>query len=524
MTAATAAEQPREHRPRSRALRAHQLDPRDNSLNAVRLVLALLVLVAHSYYIAGVGKGPELHGENLGGFAVFGFFTISGYLITGSRFTNGFATYLVHRLARLMPAFWVCLVVVVTFFAPIGFWRAHGTLEGYLTTPRTPLDHLVSNWFLRISFFDVAGTPTGVPYPGAWNGSLWSLYVEFVCYLIIGALGFVAIVRRSALVMGLLFAGSVYAQAHSATLMSYFSGNGDAFFQIKLLPFFLGGALLYMVRDRVPLHWAGAAVAAAVTAVLVVQVEGWGMQAAAPFAVYVILWVASVVPSPRLVQRHDISYGVYIYAFPVQQLLVALDLHTHGFLLYNVLAAVGFPYLGQAMGLDHTSFGLWAGTAVNDTSSVVAASTAFDEQLLAAGIVATGMTAASYAVVVKLTRTLMIVPLAVFQQWSSNRSRPAAERTTTAWYRLVPTFLVLFLVAAGLRSLGVIPDAAGPAIRLLAGFGITVAMTAIGMNSSLSAIRAAGWRPLALGAILWALVAVSSLVLQAVTGQLHTLG
>ena len=340
MTAATAAEQPREHRPRSRALRAHQLDPRDNSLNAVRLVLALLVLVAHSYYIAGVGKGPELHGENLGGFAVFGFFTISGYLITGSRFTNGFATYLVHRLARLMPAFWVCLVVVVTFFAPIGFWRAHGTLEGYLTTPRTPLDHLVSNWFLRISFFDVAGTPTGVPYPGAWNGSLWSLYVEFICYLIIGALGFVAIVRRSALVMGVLFAGSVYAQAHSATLMSYFGGNGDAFFQIKLLPFFLGGALLYMVRDRVPLHWAGAAVAAAVTAVLVVLVEGWGMQAAAPFAVYVILWVASVVPSPRLVQRHDISYGVYIYAFPVQQLLVALDLHTHGFLLYNVLAAL----------------------------------------------------------------------------------------------------------------------------------------------------------------------------------------
>ena len=192
--------------------------------------------------------------------------------------------------------------------------------------------------------------------------------------------------------------------------------------------------------------------------------------------------------------------------------------------LYNVLAAVVFPYLGQAMGLDHTSFGLWAGTAVNDTSSVVAASTAFDEQLLAAGIVATGMTAASYAVVVKLTRTLMIVPLAVFQQWSSNRNRPAAERTTTPWYRLVPTFLVLFLVAAGLRSLGVIPDAAGPGIRLLAGFGITVAMTAIGMNSSLSAIRAAGWRPLALGAILWALVAVSSLVLQAVTGQLHTLG
>lgn len=340
MTAATATEQPQDDRRRPRALRAHQLDPRDNSLNAVRLVLALLVLVAHSYYIAGVGKGPELHGENLGGFAVFGFFTISGYLITGSRFTNGFGTYLLHRLARLMPAFWVCLVVIVAFFAPIGFWRTHGTLDGYLTTPRTPLDFLVSNGLLRMSFFDVAGTPSAVPYPGAWNGSLWSLYVEFICYLVVGALGFVAIVRQSAVVMGALFALSVVVQANSARVMTYFGGNGDAFFQVKLLPFFLGGALLYMLRHRLPLHWAGALGAAAVAGVLVVQVEGWGMQAAAPLATYVILWVASVLPSPRLVQRHDISYGVYIYAFPVQQLLVVLGLHQHGFVLYNALVAL----------------------------------------------------------------------------------------------------------------------------------------------------------------------------------------
>ncbi|KSW29275.1 acyltransferase [Cellulomonas sp. B6] len=345
MVAASPVEHPLDVPRRARAWRPHRLDPRDNSLNAVRLVLALLVLVAHSYYIAGVGKGPELHGENLGGFAVFGFFTISGYLITGSRFSNTFGTYLLHRLARLMPAFWVCLVVIVTVFAPLGFWRAHGTLDGYLTTPRTPLDFLVSNWFLRMSFFDVAATPSGVPYPGAWNGSLWSLYVEFVCYLVIGALGFVGIVRRSATVMGALFALSVLAQANSATVLAYFGGNGDAFFQIKLLPFFLGGALLHMLRDRVPLHWAGAAVAAVGTTLLVVNVQGWGMQAAAPLAVYVILWVASVVPTPSLMQRHDVSYGVYIYAFPVQQLLVILGLHTHGFLLYNLLAvAVTLPF------------------------------------------------------------------------------------------------------------------------------------------------------------------------------------
>jgi len=322
----------------------HQLDPRDNSLNLVRLVFALMVLLAHSYYIAGVGKGPELHGENLGGFAVFGFFTISGYLITGSRFTNQFGTYLLHRLARIMPAFWVCLLVIVGFFAPIGFWKAHGSLDGYLTTQITPANFLVANAFLRIVFTDVAGTPTGIPYPGAWDGSLWSLYVEFVCYLIIGALGFFAIVRRSTVMMAVLFLLSVAAQWQSARLMTYFGGNGDALFQIKLLPFFLGGSLLYMLRGKLPLHWAGALVAGVVTAVLTVKVVGWGMQAAAPFATYVFLWVASVTPSPRFAQRHDVSYGVYIYAFPVQQLLAVFGLHQHGFVLFNVLATLGtFP-------------------------------------------------------------------------------------------------------------------------------------------------------------------------------------
>ena len=191
--------------------------------------------------------------------------------------------------------------------------------------------------------------------------------------------------------------------------------------------------------------------------------------------------------------------------------------------LYNVLGAVIFPFLGQAMHLDFSSFGLWAGTAINDTSSVVAASTSFDTQMGAAGMVAVGMSAAAYAVVVKLTRTLMIVPLALFQQWFGNRQLPVEKRKHTVWYRLIPPFLVWFLVAATVRSVGVIPDAWGPTLSFLANFGTTVAMGAVGMTSSLSAIKDAGWRPLALGGILWLLIALASLGLQALTGQLHTL-
>jgi len=176
--------------------------------------------------------------------------------------------------------------------------------------------------------------------------------------------------------------------------------------------------------------------------------------------------------------------------------------------LYNVLGAVLFPTIGHMMGMSQEAFGLWAGTAINDTSSVVAAATVY------------GVVAASYAVVVKLTRTLALVPLALFQTWFQNRQLPPDKRQTSVWYKLIPTFLVLFLVAVVIQSIGIIPVSWNGPIRFLAYFGITAAMAAVGMSSSLSAILSAGWRPVALGGILWALVATSSLVLQWLFGLL----
>ena len=175
-------------------------------------------------------------------------------------------------------------------------------------------------------------------------------------------------------------------------------------------------------------------------------------------------------------------------------------------IVYNVLGAIFFPLLGHAMGLSQASFGLWAGTAINDTSSVVAAATVY------------GATAATVAVVVKLTRTLAIVPLALYESWRTHRN--SEEGTRPVWWRLIPTFLVLFLVAAAARSVGVVPASWGPVIKELAYIGTTVAMAAVGMGSSLRHIKKAGWRPVALGGLLWILVAGSSLILQRVTGTI----
>lgn len=320
--------------------RGRQLDPRRNSLNLVRLGLAAAVLFAHGYYLAGAGVGPHVDGENLGGWAVFGFFAVSGYLITASRWSNSLGTYLVHRIARIFPAFLVCLLVMVVAMAPIGYVAVHGTLSGYLTAGPTPPGAFVfGNAMLRISAYDIAGTPADVPYPGAWNGSLWTLYYEFLCYLIIGFLATFGFVRRSWVWVALAWVASVAAHALWTPVTSLLlGGSTDAQLLLKLLPLFLGGAVVQLVRHHLPLHWAGAAVSAAAVVGSVLLLDGWGPQLTAPFLAYLLLWVGSVLPCPELVRRHDISYGVYIYAFPVQQLLVLTGIHEVNLLLYDLVA------------------------------------------------------------------------------------------------------------------------------------------------------------------------------------------
>ncbi len=165
---------------------------------------------------------------------------------------------------------------------------------------------------------------------------------------------------------------------------------------------------------------------------------------------------------------------------------------------FNLVAVLLFPPLGHLLGMSQSRFGLWAGTAINDTSSVVAAAYAY------------GQTAGSHAVLVKLTRTLAIIPVVVFLA--------VRRRRTVRFARIVPWFLVWFLLAAAADSSGLIPHGAHHALRVAAVALTTVALAAVGLGTSLGAIRRAGVRPLLLGMLVWSAVAGSSLLLQAITG------
>jgi uncharacterized integral membrane protein (TIGR00698 family) len=197
--------------------------------------------------------------------------------------------------------------------------------------------------------------------------------------------------------------------------------------------------------------------------------------------------------------------------------------------LFNIAAVILFPLLGHAIGMSQHSFGLFAGTAVNDTSSVVATATTY------------GSAAAGYAVVVKLVRTLMIIPIslalaaltarkdrAVGGAGSSGakRARPSpgqgrARLSPSRVVRLVPWFLIGLLLAATANSVGVIPAGAHGGLQQVSVFLVAVALSAIGLSTDTSALRRAGAKPLLLGAMLWVTVGATSLGLQLLTGTLR---
>ena len=169
------------------------------------------------------------------------------------------------------------------------------------------------------------------------------------------------------------------------------------------------------------------------------------------------------------------------------------------------MAVLVFPPLGHLMQMTQSTFGTWAGTAINDTSSVVAAGFAY------------GREAANQATIVKLTRATLILPLVAAIALARMRVGPTRSGPI-AWQRIVPWFIVWFLVAAIVNGLGVIPAAWHGPIGALSGFLIAAAMAAIGLQTEMRHLLRTGLRPLALGFVLWIAVASASLLVQRAVG------
>lgn len=173
--------------------------------------------------------------------------------------------------------------------------------------------------------------------------------------------------------------------------------------------------------------------------------------------------------------------------------------------LFDMAMIVLFPFLGKAMGMADAAFGLWAGTAVNDTSSVVATGYAFSE---AAG---------DFAVMVKLTRTLSIIPVVIIfsiintKLKQNNTDSDGKTTLGKSIKKAFPLFIVFFLLMAGINSLGFIPANIGSHMKDLSKFLMVCALAAIGLNTSFKDMKKGGAKAMLHGFIISALVVIVAL-------------
>ena len=177
--------------------------------------------------------------------------------------------------------------------------------------------------------------------------------------------------------------------------------------------------------------------------------------------------------------------------------------------LFNVLAALTFPTLGRMLGLSNEGFGLFAGTAVNDTSSVTAAAAAWD------GI--HGSNTLDTAAIVKMTRTLAIIPITLVLAFLRTRQEEKSVRgtgVTVSLKEIFPWFVLFFVLASVVTTLLPLPAAVTGFLKSASKFFIVMAMAAIGLNTDVVKLVRTGGKPIFMGFCCWVAIACVSLGVQ----------
>jgi peptidoglycan/LPS O-acetylase OafA/YrhL len=323
---------------------ASLFDPQRNALNALRLLFALTVIVSHSWALGGFGDEPQAGGITLGTWSVLGFFGISGYLITRSRLSGRSAyRYYRARALRILPAFLVCLVFVAFVLAPLAAMLD----ESASWSPSEALTYVLRNAALyppQISQEGIEGTLQGVPYVGMWNGSLWTLFWEGACYIAVGVA--VSMLPRPALTkvaVVTVAAGALVALAAQTQTVSLPDLAGRV---LPLVVAFLAGAVLFLYSDR--LRVSALSVTAAIILLLASVILGVAQSVGVLPFVFLVMVVGSVLPLVSVGAKYDISYGVYIYAWPVQQVVFVLfgnDVELPGVIALSIAGTVPLAFL-----------------------------------------------------------------------------------------------------------------------------------------------------------------------------------
>ena len=318
----------------SRLTLASALEQRSDNYLPLRHLAALLVIYGHSYALSRPRAGQTdlvtklLPGFYAGGFAVYLFFAISGYLVTLSLLRNpGVLRYLRNRIVRVFPGYVACLLFC-TFV--VGMTLTRLPIGAYLQSDQT-WQYLAGNLLPITLSWELPGVFDSNPMANVVNGTLWSLGLEVRWYAYLGLLAALTVVRRrwlfSAVALVLVLYGS----------WEWWSEKPDTNEYRALSQVFLIAALCAQWRERVPVsHWLLAAFSAIAA---LTYGSRWFAPSVVMASLYFTFWLAYALPAIHWPRDRDYSYGLFLYGFPIQQTLVHWFPDIHPLLLFPLASA-----------------------------------------------------------------------------------------------------------------------------------------------------------------------------------------
>ncbi|WP_180953754.1 acyltransferase family protein [Bacillus sp. T33-2] len=290
------------------------ISSRKNNLDIIRFIAAALVLFSHSYPLTLGNNWTEPFGVltrgdmTFGEFAVSIFFVISGFLITQSfDRSKDLVYYFQARILRIFPALIFCVLLIIFVLGPIftdlsfrDYFNHHETYD-YLRT--------ISLYWLQ---FDLPGVFQTNVWPGAVNGSLWTLWFEFFFYIVVAILGVTRLLKKRIVLLGFIL-----------STVLFILGKGG--FYTDLFRYFSAGMVFYLFRKQIRLN--GWVAFLSFVFLLSTIRTGYFSYSLSIFGTYLIFYLAfdTRIKMHNFGKYGDFSYGIYIYAFPVQQIMTFIS-------------------------------------------------------------------------------------------------------------------------------------------------------------------------------------------------------
>ena len=303
-----------------RTITANDVRHNGNIFNILRLVFASAVIFSHAYVLNGMtDPSVAVLPFSVSRFAVLLFFTLSGFLVTNSLQTRGVVPFAMARGLRMLPGLWVMLIITA-----IGVCVTFGTLPLSALSGNASLwQYLATNAFFLGRHYSIDGVFLANPLPMLVNGSLWTIPREVQCYVALAIVGAIGLLHRRHLLLAGYGIGIALHLLMPPDLV-------PALADLRPLAIsFFAGVLLFLYREKVYLSWP---LVALVIGLTVMSDAGPWRELAAQLATgYVALVVAMLVPErlKRFSQAMpDYSFGIYIYAFPLQQVMIAAGIGT----------------------------------------------------------------------------------------------------------------------------------------------------------------------------------------------------